>query len=208
MLRQVTAEVQPRLAAQSNSAVSVDRTRMVNITFSHHFCSWYTYMTKHISHTCGRRSCSPPRYLSSSTQPYFQAVSCNSSSSVFLNHYRILRTKQRRRSKASGVRKQCHEGSTASSHVVTPLVYSCCSTYSSKLFLYFSWSAYILRLSEIRPIPWFLTEEVEVLVDSLTRVTFRLWIATPKYSYNHPHEKKLLINKVEPGTNDRLYGNL
>ena len=34
--------------------------------------------------------------------PYFQAVSCNSSSSVFLNHYRTLRTKQRRGSKASG----------------------------------------------------------------------------------------------------------
>ena len=53
MLQQVTAEVPPRLAARVNSAVSVDRTCMVNITFSHHFfCSWY--MTKHISHTCGR----------------------------------------------------------------------------------------------------------------------------------------------------------
>ena len=28
------------------------------------------------------------------SQPYFRAVSCNSSSSVFLNHKRTLRTKQ------------------------------------------------------------------------------------------------------------------
>ena len=46
------------------------------------------------SHTCGRRSCTPARYLSSGTHgPYFQTVSCNSSSSVVLNHYRTLRTK-------------------------------------------------------------------------------------------------------------------
>ena len=42
----------------------------------------------------------------------------------------------------------------------------------------------MLRLSEIRPIPWFLTEEVEVLVDPST------WTN---------------LNKVEPGTNDRDY---
>ena len=66
MLQQVTAEVRPRLAAQVNSAVSFDRTPMVNIILSHHFfCPWY--MTKHISHTCGRRSCRPARYLSIST---------------------------------------------------------------------------------------------------------------------------------------------
>ena len=42
MLQQVTAaEVQPRLAAQVNTAVSLDRTRMVNITFfSHHFLGY------------------------------------------------------------------------------------------------------------------------------------------------------------------------
>ena len=64
------SQVEPRLAAQINTAVSLDRTRMVNMTSSHHFfCSWYSgvYMTKHISHTCGRRSCRPARYLSSST---------------------------------------------------------------------------------------------------------------------------------------------
>ena len=94
------------------------------------------------------------------TAIYFQAMSCNSSSSVFLNHYRTLRTKQRRGSKASGFRKQCHEGSTTSSHVVTPLVYSCGSTCSSKLCVHFSWNAHILRLSEIRlkidwtPVRW------------------------------------------------------
>ena len=74
---------------------------------------------KHISRICGRRSCRPARYLSSSTQPYFRAVSCNSSSTVFLNHYRTLRTKQRRGSKAYGFRKQCHEGSTTSSREMT-----------------------------------------------------------------------------------------
>ena len=56
------------------------------------------------------------------SQPDFQAVSCNNSSSVFLNHYRTIRTKQRRGSQASGFRKQCHEGKT-SSHLRTPLVY-------------------------------------------------------------------------------------
>ena len=46
MLQQVTAEVQPRLAAQVNTAVSLDRTRMVNITLSHHFfCSWYVWQS-------------------------------------------------------------------------------------------------------------------------------------------------------------------
>ena len=34
MLQQITAEVQLRLAAQVNGAVSFDRTRLVNITFS------------------------------------------------------------------------------------------------------------------------------------------------------------------------------
>ena len=43
-------------------------------------------------------------YIKQYTQPHFQAVSCNSSSSVLLNHYRTLRTKQRHRSKASGFR--------------------------------------------------------------------------------------------------------
>ena len=66
------------------------------------------------------------------------------------------------------------------------LVYSCCSTCSSKLYLCFSWNAYILRLSEIRPIPWFLTE------DSRSRSTSR------SIHMNEP-------NKVKPETNDRDY---
>ena len=52
--------------------------------------------------------------------------------------------------------------------------------------LYFSRKA-VLRLSEICPIPWFLTEgevEVEVVVDQSTLRS---------------------LNKVEPGTNDRDY---
>ena len=166
MLQQLTAEVQPRLAAKVNSAVSLDRTRMVNITLSHHFSR---YTTKHIiSHTCGTRSGRHARYLSSRTHSYFRAMSCNSSSSVFLNHYATLRTKQRRGSKASGFRKQCHEGSTTSSHVMTPLVQlqQHLHTVASCIFIFHE--TRILRLSETRSIPWFLTEEVEVLVDPST----------------------------------------
>jgi len=37
MLQQVTTEVQLRLAAQVNGAVSLDRTRLGSITFSHQF---------------------------------------------------------------------------------------------------------------------------------------------------------------------------
>ena len=164
MLQRVTAEVQPRLAAQVNTVVNLDITRMmVNITFSNNFfCSRYIRMTKHISHLWQKNLQARAIFVKQYSHPYFQAVSCNSSSSVFLNHWRTWRTKQRRGSKASGFREQCQERSTTSSHVVTPLVYCCCSTCSSKLYLYSSWNAYILRLSEIRPIPCFLTEgEVE-----------------------------------------------
>ena len=90
MLQQVTAEVRPRLAAQVNSAVSFDRTPMVNIILSHHFfCPWY--MTKHISHTCGRRSCRPARYLSSSIHSHISewclATALRVSSSITTGHY-------------------------------------------------------------------------------------------------------------------------
>ena len=87
---------------------------------------------------------------------------------VFLNHYRTLRTKQRRGFKVSGFWTHCHEGNTTSSHLMTPLLYSSCSTCSSKLCFVFT-NRLFLRLSEIRPIPWFLTErEAEVLVDQST----------------------------------------
>ena len=89
MLRQVTAEVQPRLAAQVNSAVSLNSTCMVIITFSHHFCSWC--MTKLFSHTFGRRSCRPARYLSSSTPSHISerclATALGVSSSITTGHY-------------------------------------------------------------------------------------------------------------------------
>ena len=52
------------------------------------------YMTKHISHTCGRKLQARAIFVKKYSQPYVQAVSCNSSSSVFLNHYRALRSKQ------------------------------------------------------------------------------------------------------------------
>ena len=135
--------VQPRLVAQVNSAVSLDRTCMVNITFSRHFFSSWWYMTKHTSHTCGRRSCRPARYLSSSTHSYISkrclaTTALRVSSSTTTGRYVL---NKRRGSKASGFRKQCHEGGTTSSHGMTPLVYSCSSTCSSKLYPYFSWNA-------------------------------------------------------------------
>ena len=147
------------------SVVNLDRTRIiVNITFSHHFCSWY--MTKHISHTCGR-SCRPVRYLSSSTHIHV-SKRCLATARVSIITYRTLRTKQRRGFKVSGFWTHCHEGNTTSSHLMTPLLYSSCSTCSSKLCFVFT-NRLFLRLSEIRPIPWFLTErEAEVLVDQST----------------------------------------
>ena len=54
--------------------------------------------------------------------------------------------KQRRGSKASGFRKQCHEGNTTSSHDTAGIVYS--STCSSKLYLYFSWNAYFVFVGD------------------------------------------------------------
>ena len=49
MLQQVTAEVQPRLAAQVNSAVSLDRTRIVKYhILSSLLLLMHKYMTKHI----------------------------------------------------------------------------------------------------------------------------------------------------------------
>ena len=47
-------------------------------------------MTKHISHTYLWQKKLQARaiFAKQYSQPYFQAVSCNSSSSVFLNHYR------------------------------------------------------------------------------------------------------------------------
>ena len=143
MLQQVTADVKSRLAAQVNSAVNLDRTCMVNTTFSRHFffCSW-KYMTKHISHTCDR-ICRPARYLSSSTHSHIPerclaTTALRVSSSTTTGRYVL---NKRRGSKASGFRKQCHEGGTTSSHGMTPLVYSCSSTCSSKLYPYFSWNA-------------------------------------------------------------------
>ena len=95
MLQQVTAEVQPRLVAQVNSAVSLDRTCMVNITFSRHFFSSWWYMTKHTSHTCGRRSCRPARYLSSSTHSHTSkrclAIALRVSSSITTGHYVLIK---------------------------------------------------------------------------------------------------------------------
>ena len=102
--------------------VLIERVCMVNVTFSHHFF-WTWYLTKHISHTCGKRSCRPTRYLLSSSYSQISkrclATALRVSSSITTGHYVL---KQRRGSRASDFRKQCHEGSTISSHIVTPLV--------------------------------------------------------------------------------------
>ena len=69
-------------------------------------------MTKHISHTCGR-SCRPARYLSSSTHSHISerclATTLRVSSSITAGRYVL---NKRRGSKASGFRKQRHEGNT------------------------------------------------------------------------------------------------
>ena len=57
--------------------------------YHHFFCSWHT--TKHISHSCGRRSCRPGRYLSSSTHSHISeqclATALRVSSSITTGHY-------------------------------------------------------------------------------------------------------------------------
>ena len=164
MLQQVTAEVQPWLAAQVNSAVSLDRTRMVNITFSHNVsCSWY--MTE-IPHTCGRRSSKPARYVSSSTDSQISkrclATALRVSSSTTTGHYVLNKdVGPKRLGSENNAMKE-----TQQAHTEWHRWYCWSSTCSSKLF-FFHEQPLILRLSEIRP--WFLTErEVEVLVDPST----------------------------------------
>ena len=53
-------------------------------------------MTKHISHTCGRRSCRPARYLSSSNHSHISerclATALRVSSSITTGHYRTKQT--------------------------------------------------------------------------------------------------------------------
>ena len=143
------------------------------------------YDKAHFTHLWQKRLQARPIFVKQYSQPYFRAESCDSSSSVFLHHYRTLRTKQRRRSKASGFRKQCREGSTTSSHGMAPPAQCCSSTRSIASCIFIFHETLILRLPEIRPIPWFLIQgEVEVRVDPST------WTN---------------LNKVEPGTNDRDY---
>ena len=140
-------------------------------------------MTKHISHTCGK-SCRPARYWSSSTHSHTSkrclATALRGSYSITTGHY--VRNKDMDPKRLGSENIAIKE---AQAHTYWHRWYIVvCSTCSSKLYNYFSWNAYILRLSEIRPIPWFLTEEVEVLVNP------SIW---------------LNLNKVEPGTNDREY---
>ena len=156
MLQLVTAEIQPRFTAQVNSAVSLDRTRMVNITSPQHFfCTWY--MTKHISHTCGRRSCRPARYLSSSTHSHIfercLATVLRVSSSITTGHYVLNKDVDHKRLGSENNNMKGAQQARTKWH----RWYRCSSTYcSSKLYIFHEMR--ILRLSEIRPIPWSLTE--------------------------------------------------
>ena len=142
MLQQVTAEVPPRLTAQVISAVRLDRTRMVNITFSHQFfCSWY--MTKHISHTCGRSSCRSARYWSSNTHSHTTSKRCLatalrvSSSVTTTGHYVLNKdVDPQRLSSENNAMKEAQQG-----HTSWHRWYCRSSTFSSKL-CFFSWTAY------------------------------------------------------------------
>ena len=158
MLQQVTAEVQPRLVAQVNSAVSLDRTCMVNITFSRHFFSSWWYMTKHTSRTCGRWSCRPARYLSSSTHSHTSewclATALRVSSSITTGQYVLNKdVDPKRLGSEKNAMKEAQRAHTYwhrwNSVAAALAVASCIFTFHETL---------ILRLSEIRPIPWFLTE--------------------------------------------------
>ena len=100
-------------------------------------------------------------------------------------HYRTLRTKQRRRSKASQMISENRAMEEAQpDHTSRHRWYWWSRTCSSKLCLYFA-EPQILCLWEKRPIRWILTEgEVEVVVNPST------WTN---------------LNKFEPGTNGRDY---
>ena len=184
--QQVTAKVQPMLAAQVNSAVRLNRTRMVNSTFSHHIL-WSWHVTNHISHTCGRRSCRPARYLSKSSTHSHSSERCVAH--VFLNHYRILRTTQIRGSKATGFPKLGHEGSTTSSHAMTPLVYSFSSTYSNKLYLYFSWNAHFTIVGD---------PSYSLVLDWRRRRSTRRYIRmnVPKSSWTRDERSGILVKFI------------
>ena len=122
--------------------------------------------------------------MSSSTHSHTSkrclATALRVSSSITTRNYVL---NKRRGSKASGFRKQCYEGNTtitlrdtAGIAAAAIAVASCVSIFHEPL---------ILCLSEIRPIPWFLTEgEIEVLVDPSTLTN---------------------LYKFEPGTSDRDY---
>ena len=163
---------------------------MVNITLSHHFFCSSWYMIEHISHTCGRRSCRPARYLSSSTNSQISkrclATALRASSSITTGHYVLDKDVDPKRLGSEnwvpktmpwGKHNKLTLNDTAGIAASALAVPSCVCIFHEPL---------ILRLAEIRPIPWFLAVgEVEVLVAPST------WWKN--------------LNKFEPGTNDRDY---
>ena len=173
MLQQDTVESQPRLAVQVNSAVSLDKTRMVIKTLSHHFVSSW-YIAKHISHTCRRISCRRARYLSGSTHSEISMrclATAHVSSSIATGHYVLNKNVD---PKHLGFEN--NEGNATSSY------YCCSTTCSGKLCLYFSWTACFAFVEDSSYSFGSLAEEVEVLEDPSTWTNLSIF---------------------EPGTNDR-----
>ena len=143
-------------------------------------------MTKHISHTCGRRSCRPARYLSSSTHSHTSKrclATARVSSSITTGYYVLNKDVDPKR---LGSGNNAMKNNTTSSDLMTPLVLlQRIVAVAAASFVFILHELFILRLSEIRPIPWFLNEgQVEGLVDPST------WIAI-----------------FEPRTNDRNFVN-
>ena len=144
-------------------------------------------MAKHMSHTCGRRSCRPARYLSSSTHSHISerclATALWVSSSITTGYYVLNKDVDPKR---LGSGNNAMKNNTTSSDLMTPLVLlQRIVAVAAASFVFILHELFILRLSEIRPIPWLLTEvEVELLVEPST------WTD---------------LNKLEPGTNDRDY---
>ena len=97
----------------------------------------------------------------------FPRVSCNSSSSVFLNHYRALCTNKDVDPKRLGSENNAMKEAQGAHTNDTAGIVAAALAVASYIFIFHE--TLVLRLSEICPIPWFLTEgEVEILVDPST----------------------------------------
>ena len=96
---------------------------------------------KHISHICGRRSCRPVRYLSSSTHSHLSeqslAKALRLSSSITTGHYVLNKdVDPKRLGSENNAMKEAQQA-----HTKWHRWCRCSSTCSSKLYLCFSWNA-------------------------------------------------------------------